>query len=383
MSRTLEVTEVDRADPIVFTAQGMVSSLGLDAATSCAAARAGIRRAQQIDGLRFASLDGRSVESATGHPVPIITHGFEGAARLAQLALAAVRDLTSRFPISAGARVGLYISLPSCRRHLTGAELIPDPVAKKFFLEEADNARLGLDESVWTETVLAPAMKHVGLAGRSLRFATHIGHTGFAEALAVAVKEVQRNDVDLALVGGIDSLVDERSLKWLKLTGRLKSEANPIGLEPGEGAAFIAIERARSMNGPGIPRFSRIQKIATGEEVGSQLLGQPVTGKVLGDCVRAIADMAETLWLVIDHNGEVARGMEFGNVLARIEALALTMAPVLFPAASFGDTGAASGAIAACLARSALMRNYSNADAAAVASVADGSHRSAFSIACS
>src|SRR5438105_8639026 len=123
-------------------------------------------------------------------------------------------------------------------------------------------------------------MEHVGLIkDTSLRFATYAGHTGFAEALAVAVRELQRNDVDLALVGGIDSLVDEPSLKWLKLTGRLKGEANPIGLEPGESAAFLAVERERSINRPMVPVLSRIQRIATAEEGRSRLLGQQVTVK--------------------------------------------------------------------------------------------------------
>ena len=53
-----------------------------------------------------------------------------------------------------------------------------------------------------------------------------------------AVDDLRRSYVELALVGGIDSLVDDRALNWLRLTGRLKCGANPAGLEPGEGAAF-------------------------------------------------------------------------------------------------------------------------------------------------
>src|SRR5690242_13841451 len=129
MSGPLKSIEIDRGDPIVITAQGMVSSLGLDVATSCAAARAGLRRAQALDCLRVASLDGRSVQPAVGHAAPIITHGFEGAPRLARLAAAALRDVTSRSSLPTGTRVGVYISMPSCGRRFTGADLIPDPVA--------------------------------------------------------------------------------------------------------------------------------------------------------------------------------------------------------------------------------------------------------------
>ena len=130
MSGSVRVIKGDSRDPIVVTAQGMVSSLGLDAATSCAAARAGLRRAQELDTLKFASLDGREIQCTIGHQAPIITHGFEGAARLAQLVTGALRDLSTHGPIPSG-RKGLYLSMPSARRHLTGAELIPDPEVRK------------------------------------------------------------------------------------------------------------------------------------------------------------------------------------------------------------------------------------------------------------
>ena len=380
MSGSVKIIEVDAGDPIIVTGQGMVSSLGLDASNSCAAARAMLRRAQGLDTLRFASLDGRTVECAIGHPVPIITHGFEGASRLAQLVAAALRDLTSQFSIPSDGRAGLYISMPSCRRHLTGAELIPDPVAKLAFLEESSKALCPADDHIWTGKVLSLARRQVLLPRElPLRFVTYAGHSGFAEALAFAVEHLQTNEVDWALVGGFDSLVDERYLKWLRLTGRLKGESNPTGLEPGECAVFLVAERKDHAVRRHARILSQINRVATAHEDQPRLRGQQPTGRALGNCIRATANAAK-LWLITDHNGETSRGMEFGNVLSRVAVPSSQMPPVLFPAAVFGDTSAASGGLAACVVQNAFHRNYAPVSSAVVVSMDDGSQRAAFSI---
>jgi 3-oxoacyl-[acyl-carrier-protein] synthase-1 len=378
MSGSVRVIKGDCRDPIVVTGQGMVSSLGLDAATSCAAARAGLRRAQKLDNLKFASLDGREVECAVGHQTPIITHGFEGAARLAQLVAGALRDLSTQGLIPSGRR-GLYLSMPSPRRHLTGAELIPDPEVKQLFLEKVQEESSALNDHDWTDKVLSVAVRQAGqLKDIPLRFVTYAGHTGFAEALAAAVEDLRQSDIDLALVGGVDSLVDERSLAWLRVTGRLKGEANPAGLEPGEGAVFLAVERRLQRRQA--PMLSRIDSIATAEEERPRLLGQQPTGRALSGCIRSAAEASVILWLVSDHNGETSRSMEFGNALSRVANPQSQLLPALFPSAAFGDTGSASAGIAVCVAQGAFLRTYAPAKTGIIASVADGSHRSAFSI---
>jgi 3-oxoacyl-[acyl-carrier-protein] synthase I len=380
MPESVKVVEVDHNNPLVITAQGMVSSLGLDAATSCAAARAGFRRAQALDYIRFASIDGRSVESAVGHPVPFIAHGFEGAARLAQLAAAALKDLTTRLSIPASARSAFYISMPCCHRHLTGAALIPDRIAKQSFLAEVGDAASRVDDHTWTEKVFSLIRKQVGMANNiSLRFVTHSGHAGFAEALAAAVWELQQGEIDLALVGGLDSLAEERSLKWLRLTGRLKSETNPAGLEPGEGAVFVAVERRLTAR-KNPPPLSQIRTIVTAEEDRPRILGQQPGGNALSACIASAIGGAANPWLLTDHNGEPNRATEFGNALSRLTIPTRGLPPALLPAQSFGDTGAASGGLATCLAQHAFLRSYAPGDTAVISSVSDGQQRAAFSI---
>jgi 3-oxoacyl-[acyl-carrier-protein] synthase-1 len=377
----VRIIEVDPTDPLFFTARGMVSSLGLNASTSCAAARANIRRAQQIDSLRSASLDGRLIEPAIGHPAPIITHGFEGTSRLSQLAAAALRDLTRSSSAAVDGNVGFYISMPSCRRHLLGAELIPDKVAKRAFLEGGKEKSVGLDDRMSTATVFESARAQAGIARDiPIRFVTYAGHSGFAEALSIAVEDILRHAVDVAILGGLDSLVDERSLKWLKITGRLKSETNPVGLEPGEGAAFIAVGRgAVGTRATGRP-LCAIRKIVIADGDQSRIAGGEPTGRALSQCVTGAIDASQQLWLVADHNGETVRAMEFGNAVTRVTRYNRNWLQPLLLTASFGDVGAASGALAACVVEAAFARSYAPADTAVIASVDDGPQRAAFSI---
>jgi hypothetical protein len=367
--------------PIVIAAQGMVSSLGLRADVACAAARAGLRRAQPLDSLRLASLDGRTVEPAIGHPVPFVTHGFEGAARLVQLAAGALRDLKSRCTIPSGASAGFYLSLPSRSRHLTGVELVPDPAAKEVFQERIADSEPFTEDPSRAENILSLALQQAGLAkNSSLRFAAFSGHTGFAEALAAAVSDIQQNQITIAIVGAIDSLVDEQSLKWLKLTGRLKAEANPAGLEPGEAAVFFIVATELALPRDIVP-LSLVGTVATAQENQSQIMGRQPTGSALSACIDAAVSESADLFVISDHNGESVRASELGNVIARLSNPNRRLSPPLLPAISFGDTGAASGGLALCLAQSAFSRGNAQSNSMVIASTADGSQRSAFSVA--
>src|SRR5687767_8390419 len=78
-------------DQLVVTGLGMVSGLGLDVATSCAAARAGLSGAGQLSFTLINPLT-NDPEPVIGHQVPLAV-GFEGFGRLLRLAQLAVQDL--------------------------------------------------------------------------------------------------------------------------------------------------------------------------------------------------------------------------------------------------------------------------------------------------
>jgi len=85
------------------------------------------------------------------------------------------------------------------------------------------------------------------------------------------------------------------------------------------------------------------------------------------------------LWCLSDHNGDNQRAMDWGSAQVHIEAQQKTLiiGDTVYPAAAFGDTGAASGALALCLAATAFERRYAPGAIAAVLSSGDAGDRAA------
>ena len=70
----------------------MVSPLGLDAVSSCAAARADVRNIIEIDDILVADADGTEISPVSVCRVPLISAGFFGFGRLLQLGAAGLAD---------------------------------------------------------------------------------------------------------------------------------------------------------------------------------------------------------------------------------------------------------------------------------------------------
>jgi 3-oxoacyl-[acyl-carrier-protein] synthase-1 len=381
---------------VCVTACGMIGPLGYDVRTNAAAVRAGMANGRELDFRIRSSVDG-DAEAVVGHAVPDYTHGFEGPARLERVAQGALGDLARQ---TAGVRWGavrhaFYLSLPDPRRIATGMGLVAD--------DEARETRAGRVKEL--EADVPPAPPPAELAQRLLRraaaaarwhgepsvgFATTGGHTGVAEAVRAAALDLAENRVDAAVVGGVDSLLDEDTLVWLQNTGRLKCSGVPDGLQPGEAGAFFVLERSGDGAASRKPTGEVLADVTAGavaEEAGALLAGGLSTGRgtaeVLLDLLRQQPQWREegaAAWVVLDHNGETYRAMDWGHAAARLAGPARFVADAVteFPAASLGDTGAASGAVAVCLAAVAFRRRYARARTAAVVSVGDGPGRAGF-----
>ena len=100
--------------------------------------------------------------------------------------------------------------------------------------------------------------------------------------------------------------------------------------------------------------------------------------KIRKHVVKAIvfikATFNNTLITITDQNGESYRAMEWGNTMVRLTARSQTFAePLLwYPAASFGDTGDASGAVSLYMSSCAFERGYAPAKTVVVISSSDG-----------
>jgi 3-oxoacyl-[acyl-carrier-protein] synthase-1 len=354
-------------------AMGMATSLGLDVATAAAAARAGVSRARELEYFLVRSADDPSHQGVVGHELPDVTRGFEGRARLLRITQATLSDVLRQMPGTPPEpkRTAFYLSLPDPARTVETPEGEAPPPQ-----DPATALRRG-------EQLVHAAAKLVGWPGPpTVAFVSTSGHTGVAEALARATADLERGGVRTAIVGGVDSLLEERTLAWLEATGRLKTPRMPAGLPPGEAGALLVL-RAAADDGGAVPAAT-IRALGMGTEPHPLGSGEPSHGTGLVDAFTAVAttagwDRATSAWVVSDHNGEPYRAHEWGHAVVRLLARwpACANPTLWYPAVSFGDTAGASGGVALCLAARAFVRGYAPGEHAIIASSADGPPRAA------
>lgn len=358
----------------VLAGVGLVGALGYDAPTALAAARAGLSRAGVQSHWRQRSGVTGLDEPIAGHAAHLLTDGFEGEVRLRRLALAALADLMGgrwdTAPLHG--KVGLYLALPDPERGRSCAALQPGPPP------EADPDLPPASERVRALAQSVAAGVAWPRAPASL-FWNHSGHTAGPVALGAALRDLAAATVDTAVVLAVDSLLDEDALSWLAACGRLKCDESPAGLMPGEAAVALALCRPGQVAAPG----AHVQGLCFAEEPLSQAEAQVSTGEVLAATLARAWQQSQApgvaAWLLSDHNGEHARAFELGSAMARLrgEDDAFAQPAVWLPALSFGDTGAASAALAMAMASHAWQRRCAPAAHALVASASDGSPRAA------
>lgn len=358
-----------QGDAIVVTGLGMSSSLG-DAHTACAATRAGVSMGRET---RFSVLTSEDEEvSVIGHSVPSAA-GFRGVGKLLCLAVPAVHDLLSRTEIDDRQmdRTGLCLCLPEpttwSQRH---AEPTPEGAAPAI---PSCGSTLGARLSQLTP---------LGIPEQNREY-FDMGQAGLVHAIRRAANRLSAGAWQRCVVGAIDSLLDEWTLQWLLRAGRLKTPDKPDGLQPGEAGVFLLLERYDHARRRGASVISVIGEtaIAVGEP------GRPIEdGAALSQAVGPIADGPESAaggdrWLISDHNGEERRARELACMLVRFSARHPGFAATRWlPAASFGDTGAASAAVALCLASRAFARGYAPGPAAVIVASSDDGGRACIRI---
>jgi 3-oxoacyl-[acyl-carrier-protein] synthase-1 len=283
---------------------------------------------------------------------------------------------------------GFYLSLPNPNRLSIGYGVDEDEQARQSRTAEAREAERASPDQEVAIRVLHDAARLSEWPGEpQLRFVSSSGHTGVAEALQQALADLATGQIDAAVVGGVDSLLEEVTLDWLKNTGRLKTPQTPAGIQPGEGSAFLFLESERSSQKRGARYFGVIDCLDLATDSWSLLSDNPPLGQGLETVISNVlgnsqAEISQLIWLISDQNGEPHRAMEWGNALVRLrERFPIFAEPTIwYPAASFGDTGAASGAVALCSATCAFERNYAPGQTAMITLSSDGPFRAAISI---
>lgn len=321
-----------------ITATAMVCPVGLDAASACAAARAGI---SAFGNLPYRDNTG---EPVVGAIVPGLAWTLPRASRLARLLARCVADLVGARADLRWEQVPLLVCLAEPARPGGSADLAPSIVGR---LQEMLDMRFD--------------------AGGSGVFAS--GHVAAFQALREARRLVREGQAPACVVCGVDSMLNAATLLWLDRSYRLKTPANRDGVIPGEAAAAVLVEAAP---GRGLQAQAAVELagLGFGREPAPLLSEAPLLGHGLSAAARAALAEAglglhEIDLRLSDVTGELYGFKELPLMEGRLMRVVRKQAqPLWHWAQAIGDTGAAAGIAQLVLAQHACRKGYAPGDRA-------------------
>jgi len=354
-------------DKITISGLGMVSPVGLNAAQSCAAVRAGISLFKECDDFECEpeELDWSEPEPAIGARAPESCFAPSGLelpqSRITALLLQAIQDLIRNSGMSRNefARANVYIAVPAADR--TGlAEGLPVEELRAFF-----------------SSAIKPFFGE-------LKFFP--GPSGaFFSAFAQAADRLSQDRDAAFVVAGVDSYHDFNTLSWLDRLGRFKSGRNRDGFVPGEAAAAVLLKAGVTAEaGAGKP-LAIVEGLGLASEKNVIGSGCHSTAAGLSEAILMAAGSNGSApafqWAACDLNGESYRSMEWGLCQVRLSGYFSGLKQVWHPADCMGDIGAASGAALTVLAARAFEKSYAPADKCLIFCSSDDGARAALVLA--
>jgi 3-oxoacyl-[acyl-carrier-protein] synthase I len=344
---------------VAIMGSGACTSLG-NAERAAAAMRASIDRGQEMPDWPYNDDTTNTEALVVGHPISGITDGFEGLGRLVRIGAAALADLRPLLEERglSSRRSGLFVALESLNAD-AGHGLDDDGEAPSPTFES------------WAARFAERCCEHSGIPMAPEQRSYFEGRYGFARALVAAIDALRTHRLDHCLVGACDSELDPDRIDTGLSSGRIKTTDNPVGYAPGEAAVFLLIERAAAS-----PRGRKPESLllppSLAERAGTTA-GAALARAMTAALGRREAAEAREGTVYVDLSGEPSRAAEWGHALARLDdGSVLRSWKHVPPAASFGETGAAAGALAVCMAARGLSRGYAGRQAIVVLSDRDG-----------
>lgn len=330
------------AAPLAVTAQFVLSAVGLDAETTCAALRARISRVRECDLYSPMAPGPETVDNVplTAAKVPDLEVDLSGMDRLLVLALGALRGLIDRARMARAelSRAGILLALPA-----------PDAVTGTWNLERLFMptllARAGLVEVPQGQVAVALG-----------------GNAAVLSLLGTAATWLEAGAVDQCIVLAVDSYIDVDRLQALDQSYRLKSERGVDGFVPGEAAVALLVQRAVARTPMQRAALARLTVPVLANEPRPMTGDRPSSGvglvAALRGALRSKPGPEPAGWILCDMNGESYRAFEWGLARVRLGAQLAGQIAMQHPADCLGDTGAACAGLLIACATQAYARNY-------------------------
>lgn len=310
--------------PMAIRGTGLVTSVGLTSARSCAAFRAKVSNATQT---RF--LDARG-EWIFAHQVEL-DQPVRGLAKLVGMAVLAVREALAEVPESAWGRLPVILCVAEGDRPGRVAGLDQD-------LFEGIQSELGI-RFAERSTILAQ------------------GRVGIASALARARQWLDEGSATQVLVTATDSLLSWPTLSHYVNEHRLLTPGNSNGFLPGEAAGALLVSAATG------GEELLCAGIGFGVEAAHIDSGEPLRAEGLTHAFKAaLADagchMQDMHFRIADNSGEQYYFKEGALAYSRVLRARQEEFDIWHPAECTGEIGAASGATLVAAAWAACSKRY-------------------------
>jgi 3-oxoacyl-[acyl-carrier-protein] synthase-1 len=312
--------------PLALSSFGLVTGVGLDAPSTCAAIRCAIDNFQET---RFMDSGG---EWIMGCEVPL-EQPWRGRTKLIKMLARALQQTLAQAPELVPGETPLLLCLAESDRP---GRVIDDD--NQFFLDLCAELNLDLHE----KSKIVPQ-----------------GHVSVATALLQARKLFRDLQVPQVLVAAADSLLVGPTLAAYEDGDRLLTSQNSNGFIPGEAAAALLVLPAGRGIGP--------ELVCTGLGFGIEnatvnseepLRADGLTSAINGALLEAGCDMGALDFRITDVAGEQYHFKEASLALSRTLRARKEEFDIWHPADCMGEVGAASGLIIAAVAAFATHKEY-------------------------
>lgn len=356
-----------------ITGVGALSPVGLSAPATCAALRAGLARLTEVNSFL---VDGELIgnEPAVGGRVP--TEWFRGGPAQPEWPghdrLGAPEPPAPETIVESGSARLVELAVPAAAEAWADAGRDHNP-------PESYGIWIGADPADAQQLPFTEIVRELGVEPVVTQAEPH-GRAAFFAAFRAAAKALRAGEVQVALVGGVDSLIRRERLAALDAAGIVRSFSRPDGVLVGEAAAFVVLEATPAAAARGADR-AHVESIVLDEEptAGTDDPNQAKgLTRVLRKTFGAPQEKRRPFPLAVcDLNGDRYRAIEWTMASLRALPDRSDDLVVWHAADCVGDTGAASGALALVWTVTSFDKGYAPKDEVLVWGASDGPLRAA------